>query len=130
MGLNALGGIKEQHRWVREERWDLVIFDEYHYGAWRERAQELFAKEDEEREVEAAEAAEGAAPTGAGRLSEADLPIRAERYLYLSGTPFRSLASGEFIEEQVYGWTYADEQRAKEAWKGPGRTLTRRCRRW
>ena len=120
LGLNALGGIKEQHRWVREERWDLVIFDEYHYGAWRERAQELFAKEDEEKEVEAAEAAEGAAPTGAGRLSEADLPIRAERYLYLSGTPFRSLASGEFIEEQVYGWTYADEQRAKAAWKGPG----------
>ena len=120
LGVNALGGIKEQHRWVREERWDLVVFDEYHYGAWRERAQELFAKEDEEGEVEAAEAAEGAAPTGAGRLSEADLPIRAERYLYLSGTPFRSLASGEFIEEQVYGWTYADEQRAKAAWKGPG----------
>ena len=114
------GGIKEHHKWVREERWDLVIFDEYHYGAWRERAQELFAKEDEEKEVEAAEAAEGAAPTGAGRLSEADLPIRAERYLYLSGTPFRSLESGEFIEEQVYGWTYADEQRAKAAWKGPG----------
>ena len=114
------GGIKEQHRWVREERWDLVIFDEYHYGAWRERAKDLFAKEDEEGEVEAAEAAEGAKPTGAERLSEDDLPIQAERYLYLSGTPFRSLESGEFIEEQVYGWTYADEQRAKEAWQGPG----------
>ena len=114
------GGIKEHHKWVREERWDLVIFDEYHYGAWRERAQELFAKEDEEKEVEAVEAAEGAKPTGAERLSEDDLPIQAERYLYLSGTPFRSLESGEFIEEQVYGWTYADEQRAKEAWQGPG----------
>ena len=119
LGLNAQGGIKEQHRWVREERWDLVIFDEYHYGAWREKAKDLFAKEDEEGEVEAAEAAD-AKSTGAERLSEEDLPIQAERYLYLSGTPFRSLASGEFIEEQVYGWTYADEQRAKAAWRGPG----------
>ena len=114
------GGIKEHHKWVREERWDLVIFDEYHYGAWREKAKDLFEKEDEEGEVEAAEAAEDAKPTGAERLSEEDLPIQAARYLYLSGTPFRSLESGEFIEEQVYGWTYADEQRAKEAWQGPG----------
>lgn len=120
LGLNEFGGIKEHHRWVREEKWDLVIFDEYHYGAWREKAKDLFGKEDEEGEVEAAEAAEGAKPTGAERLSEDDLPIQAERYLYLSGTPFRSLASGEFIEEQVYGWTYADEQRAKEGWQGPG----------
>ena len=46
LGLNAQGGIKEQHKWVREEQWDLVIFDEYHYGAWREKAKDLFAKED------------------------------------------------------------------------------------
>ena len=36
-------------------------------------------------------------------------------YLYLSGTPFRALATGEFIEEQIFNWTYTDEQRAKEA---------------
>ena len=120
LGVNEFGGIKEHHKWVREEQWDLVIFDEYHYGAWREKAKDLFGKEDEEGEVEAAESAEGAKPTGAERLSEDDLPIQAARYLYLSGTPFRSLASGEFIEEQVYGWTYADEQRAKEGWQGPG----------
>jgi hypothetical protein len=34
----------------------------------------------------------------------------------LSGTPFRALNSGEFIEEQIYNWTYSDEQRAKENW--------------
>ena len=38
-------------------------------------------------------------------------------YLYLSGTPFRALNSGEFIEDQIYNWTYSDEQRAKENWK-------------
>ena len=36
----------------------------------------------------------------------------------LSGTPFRAIASGEFIEEQIYNWTYSDEQRAKRDWKG------------
>src|SRR5690606_17420017 len=37
-------------------------------------------------------------------------------YLYLSGTPFRAISSGEFIEEQIFNWTYSDEQRAKENW--------------
>src|SRR5438270_2707581 len=42
------------------------------------------------------------------------LPITTRAYLYLSGTPFRALATGEFIEEQIFNWTYTDEQRAKE----------------
>ena len=40
--------------------------------------------------------------------------IKTKHYLYLSGTPFRAIASGEFIEDQIYNWTYSDEQRAKE----------------
>ncbi|WP_245993643.1 hypothetical protein [Flaviflexus salsibiostraticola] len=32
----------------------------------------------------------------------------------MSGTPFKALATGEFIEEQIFNWTYTDEQRAKE----------------
>jgi superfamily II DNA or RNA helicase len=47
-------------------------------------------------------------------------PIQTGGYLYLSGTPFRALGSGEFIEEQVYNWTYSDEQRAKRDWAGDG----------
>ena len=46
------------------------------------------------------------------------MPITTNAYLYLSGTPFRAIASGEFIEEQIFNWTYSDEQRAKEKWKG------------
>ena len=46
------------------------------------------------------------------------MPITTNAYLYLSGTPFRAIASGEFIEEQIFNWTYSDEQRAKESWKG------------
>ena len=30
-------------------------------------------------------------------------------------TPFKALATGEFIEEQIFNWTYTDEQRAKAA---------------
>ena len=30
--------------------------------------------------------------------------------------PFRAIASGEFIEEQIFNWTYSDEQREKEMW--------------
>jgi len=46
------------------------------------------------------------------------LPIETNHYLYLSGTPFRAIESGEFIEEQIFNWTYSDEQKAKEEWKG------------
>ena len=49
-------------------------------------------------------------------MDEGDLPIVARFYLYLSGTPFRALNSGGFIEEQIYNWTYSDVQSAKEAW--------------
>ncbi|MGN1340813.1 MAG: Eco57I restriction-modification methylase domain-containing protein [Oscillospiraceae bacterium] len=48
--------------------------------------------------------------------NETFLPITTSYYLFLSGTPFRALNSGEFIEEQIYNWTYSDEQRAKENW--------------
>lgn len=40
--------------------------------------------------------------------------------LYLSGTPFRALAGGRFSENQIYNWSYADEQEAKEMWAGEG----------
>lgn len=38
--------------------------------------------------------------------------------LYLSGTPFKALASEQFAKEQIYNWSYADEQERKESWDG------------
>ncbi|MGC9261165.1 MAG: DEAD/DEAH box helicase, partial [Phycisphaerae bacterium] len=107
----STGGIKTKNRWVHDTHWDCVILDEYHYGAWREGAKELFAAEGT-RELELGEG------QGIEDFDEAIMPITTGAYLYLSGTPFRAIASGEFIEEQVYNWTYSDEQRAKQAWKG------------
>lgn len=40
--------------------------------------------------------------------------------LYLSGTPFKALAGGRFSDNQIYNWSYVDEQEVKEAWAGEG----------
>lgn len=110
------GGIKTRNEWVHSINWDCVIFDEYHYGAWRERAKDLFDSEDK-KELKFA-MGEGLDFFDEGRLDEDIIPITTNAYLYLSGTPFRAINSGEFIEEQIYNWTYSDEQRAKAEWQG------------
>lgn len=111
LGKNPLGGIKPQNEWVHLINWDCVVFDEYHYGAWKERAKGLFEIENEneldfidEQQLE--------------YFDEGIMPITTGAYLYLSGTPFRAISSGEFIEEQIFNWTYTDEQFAKNNWTG------------
>ncbi len=112
LGKNkSTGGIKIKNEWVHSINWDVVILDEYHYGAWRENAHDLFASEDD-REQNYAQG------EGLEYYAEDVMPITTDHYLYLSGTPFRAIASGEFIEEQIYNWTYSDEQAAKESWEG------------
>lgn len=117
----ATGAIKPRNEWLHEVNWDLVVFDEYHFGAWRDTAKELFEGEEEaeakkEAKLEYATALEEV-NDDLGVLSEKEadfLPITTKAYLYLSGTPFKALATGEFIEEQIFNWTYTDEQRVKE----------------
>lgn len=113
LGKNkSTGGIKTKNEWVHATNWDCVIFDEYHYGAWRENAKDLFEAEDK-KEIEFGRG------EGLDDFDEDIMPITTDHYLYLSGTPFRAIASGEFIEEQIFNWTYSDEQRAKAEWSGP-----------
>lgn len=123
LGRDYVGNIKPKNTWIHEIHWDLVVFDEYHFGAWRETAKELF--EGEEDTVATKEYKIEYAPDllkvneDLGELSEKEsdfLPITTKAYLYLSGTPFKALATGEFIEEQIFNWTYTDEQRAKETY--------------
>ncbi|MGN1037758.1 MAG: DEAD/DEAH box helicase, partial [Mailhella sp.] len=115
LGVNKeTGGIKARNEWVHTLNWDLVIFDEYHFGAWRENAKKLFEQEDDD----AYDTLNAEEYKRADACNEQDLPITTNAYLFLSGTPFRALNSGEFIEEQVFNWTYSDEQRAKAAWQG------------
>ena len=130
LGRDAAGNIKPKNEWLHTVNWDLVVFDEYHFGAWRETAKELFEGEEEavakkEAKLEYAGGLEDMNEDLAV-LSEKEtefLPIRTRAYLYLSGTPFKALATGEFIEEQIFNWTYTDEQRAKQAFSAdnPGK---------
>ena len=122
LGKNTnTGGIKAKNEWVHATVWDCIIFDEYHFGAWRENAKDLFGKDLEaEKEIEEFKKIEkeGYAEEDKVEHLEEIIPISTNHYLYLSGTPFRAINSGEFIEEQIFNWTYSDEQRAKENWIG------------
>lgn len=117
LGTNDAGGIKAKNEFIHADNWDLVIFDEYHFGAWRENAARLFDKPDEE-DVDF-DSEKYSLEEAGNAYNETFLPITTNYYLFLSGTPFRAINSGEFIEDQIFNWTYSDEQRAKESWKGP-----------
>lgn len=130
LGRDARGNIKPRNEWLHTENWDLVIFDEYHFGAWRETAKELFSGEEEEISREEAwfedtkQLKDRVADLQETLEAETEfLPITTKAYVYLSGTPFKALSTGEFIEEQIFNWTYTDEQRAKEffATANPGK---------
>ncbi|MEI6761768.1 MAG: DEAD/DEAH box helicase family protein [Betaproteobacteria bacterium] len=121
LGSDAAGNIKPRNEWLHAVNWDLVVFDEYHFGAWRDTAKELFEGEDDavakkEAKLEYAGELDGINEdlTVLSNRETDFLPITTRAYLYLSGTPFKALATGEFIEEQIFNWTYTDEQRAKE----------------
>ena len=117
LGTNENGGIKAKNEFIHTEVWDIVIFDEYHFGAWRENAKKLFENPDEEAEADF-DAEKYQTEEAGNAYNETFLPISTSYYLYLSGTPFRAINSGEFIEEQIFNWTYSDEQREKYAWVG------------
>ena len=123
LGRDAMGNIKPRNEWLHTVNWDLVVFDEYHFGAWRDTAKELFEGEDDAVAKKEAKIEYGGELDGVNEdlmvLADQEaefLPITTRAYLYLSGTPFKALATGEFIEEQIFNWTYTDEQRAKAAY--------------
>lgn len=117
LGTNENGGIKAKNEFIHTTQWDLVIFDEYHFGAWRENAKKLFENPDEEENADF-DMEKYKRDEADNAYNETFLPISTGYYLFLSGTPFRAINSGEFIEDQIYNWTYSDEQNAKEKWVG------------
>lgn len=85
-GAISFGGAHNKLSWVKELCWDLLVIDESHEGVDTDNTR--FALELLQRQFT----------------------------LHLSGTPFKAIASGEFPEEAIYNWSYADEQFAKEQW--------------
>jgi len=78
---------KSKWQYARDYKYDLVVIDEMHYGSKTERAQESLAQ------------------------------LNYDRILYVSGTPLKALMSGEFLDEEIYTWGYADEQAKRKAEK-------------
>ncbi|MQS89720.1 DEAD/DEAH box helicase [Companilactobacillus mishanensis] len=85
-GAIPFGGTHDKLSWVKELSWDLLVVDESHEGVDTFKTDIAFEN------------------------------IKRNFTLYLSGTPFKAVASGDFSSEQIYNWTYADEQKAKEEW--------------
>ena len=111
LGKNKLGGIKIKNEWVHTINWDCVVLDEYHFGAWRENAKELIG-------IEGKKETDFIVGEGLDYFDEALMPITTNFYLYLSGTPFRAITTGEFLENQIFNWSYTDEQSAKKNFRG------------
>ncbi len=73
-------------KWIKDTPWDILVIDEAHEGVDTFKTDRAFDK------------------------------IKRKYTLHLSGTPFNALASGKFSQEQIYNWTYQDEQELKEEW--------------
>lgn len=85
-GSVYMGGKHEKLRWVTQLNWDLLIIDEAHEGV------------------------------DTSKTDTALEYIQRKNTLHLSGTPFKQLANEKFTEEQIYNWSYVDEQESKEGW--------------
>ncbi|MTD46411.1 hypothetical protein GKE82_19495 [Conexibacter sp. W3-3-2] len=106
-GRTADGEVKDRHMPVHWAEWDCIAIDEYHFGAWRDTARDLYDPIDNVL-------AEQEEPDEA--VTTEDLGLKTGHILYLSGTPFRAITNGEFTEDAIFNWTYPDEQEAKETW--------------
>lgn len=98
-GSVYFGGQYDKLRWMSELEFDLLIVDEAQEGVDTMKTERAFRN------------------------------IKRKHTLYLSGTPFKQLASDQFSKEQIFNWSYADEQEAKANWSGedtnPYETLPR-----
>lgn len=85
-GARVFGGIYDKHRWIAELNWDLLVIDEAHEGVDTFKTDKAFSQ------------------------------IKREFTLHLSGTPFKAIANQKFTKEQIYNWSYLDEQKSKNNW--------------
>lgn len=126
---DAETAIKDKHAQLFESQWDLIIIDEFHYGAGTKKAKEILADQLEadnvskkeinqfvEKELFSEEDEEAAEEEISLLVAEAAKEISSIYRLYLSGTPFKAMADAQFDSKAIFNWTYTDEQKAKEQW--------------
>ena len=85
-GSKFFGGEYNKLKWVADLYWDLVIIDEAHEAVDTRKSDFAFTN------------------------------IHRKWTLHLSGTPFKAIAKGQFSDDQIYNWSYADEQQAQNKW--------------
>lgn len=85
-GANAFGGGYDKYEWIPKLKWDALIIDEAHEGVDTYKTDKAFSR------------------------------IKRDFTLHLSGTPFKAIANRKFSEDEIFNWSYMDEQRAKENW--------------
>ena len=107
-GKSPDGQVKAHNVSIFQTDWDCIVVDEYHFGAWRESARDLYDPTDTELAEQEEELGDW--------VAEEETGLTAARFLYLSGTPFRAITNGEFTEDATFDWTYVDEQQAKGDW--------------
>lgn len=98
---------KDRIRKLQSLDWDLVVLDEYHFGAWNDRTRTTFAVDDKPEDLD---------PEYLDNLTSdvvKKFKIHTKRTICLSGTPFKALATNEFAQDAIYSYTYFDEQRNK-----------------
>lgn len=126
---DAETAIKDKHTQLFETQWDLVIIDEFHYGAGTKKAKEMLADQLEadnvskkeiaqlvEKELFSEEDEENDEEEISLLVAEKAKEISSAYRLYLSGTPFKAMADAQFDSKAIFNWTYTDEQKAKELW--------------
>lgn len=95
--------VKKKIKKLKDEQFDLVILDEYHFGAWNKRTQERLEDFDSEYQKELGKTKDVIERFG----------IKTDKVLCLSGTPFKAIARGEFTKDNTYTYSYFDEQKNK-----------------
>ena len=118
-GRDPFGKPKPRNEILHQIDWDCIIIDEFHFGASTAAAREIYDPQDR-LEAAMAKMLESALnqdnETSSDVLVEPDFGLKTNFHLHLSGTPFKALTNGRYSEDQVFNWTYVDEQREKATW--------------
>lgn len=109
LGTDLDGNVKKHNETIHLTDWDCIVIDEFHYGAWNESSRDLYDPADKSQYALIAENEDEV-------ITDAELGLKTSYHLHLSGTPFRAITNGEYHEDQVFNWTYIDEQREKANW--------------
>ena len=118
-GRDANGNVKEKNQSIHLTDWDCIVIDEFHFGASTATARELYDPQDKDL-LDYAQLLERASDENEDSFDVVESPddfgLQTKFHLHLSGTPFKAIAKGDYSEDQIFNWTYIDEQREKVNW--------------